>query len=272
MQLSAVVGVAVVGVGEEGATKSPKKNSTHSFFGRNGCKESSHRAGRRKRKLVLAFRFGADKLCTQAVQGQQGGKAPNQKSSTKRMVGWYGPPTIRAIRGRLSGGKALLSRSASAGTLSFGAGELLGEPSLKVTQLEVYGMCCQSEVSLVQKKLGVLPGVQRIRVNLMLRQVSVTHDEALAPPERLVRTLNWALLDARVVEAGAQSGTLLRRGRPTCLAVLLVLCLALFIVSSGTWRRVAEGDAAPPWCDDPSGIYVCVCVCRYVCLSVGMSV
>ena len=38
-----------------------------------------------------------------------------------------------------------------------------GEPTLVLTQLEVYGMCCQSEVTLVKRKLE-LPGVSTIRV------------------------------------------------------------------------------------------------------------
>ena len=32
-----------------------------------------------------------------------------------------------------------------------------GEPTLVLTQLEVYGKCCQSEVTLVKRKLEVLP-------------------------------------------------------------------------------------------------------------------
>ena len=78
-----------------------------------------------------------------------------------------------------------------------------GEPGLKVTELTVNGMCCQSEANLVHKKLGVLPGVTKIHVNMMLRQVLVTHEESV-DPARLVRTLNWALLDARVT--GGSSG------------------------------------------------------------------
>ena len=38
-----------------------------------------------------------------------------------------------------------------------------GEPTLVLTQLEAYGMCCQSEVTLVKRKLE-LPGVSTIRV------------------------------------------------------------------------------------------------------------
>ena len=37
--------------------------------------------------------------------------------------------------------------------------------SLQITHMEVYGMCCHSEVALVHKKLGVLPGVLHVRVN-----------------------------------------------------------------------------------------------------------
>lgn len=34
-------------------------------------------------------------------------------------------------------------------------------------------MCCQSEVALIQKKLGSIAGVSNIKINLMLRRVVV---------------------------------------------------------------------------------------------------
>ena len=42
-----------------------------------------------------------------------------------------------------------------------------------VTQLTVYGMCCQYEVELVNSKLRPLPGVSHVAVNLLLRRVAV---------------------------------------------------------------------------------------------------
>ena len=117
------------------------------------------------------------------------------------------------------------------------------EPVLVVTVLEVFGMCCQSEVSLVNKKLGVLPGVVNIRVNLMLRQVCVTHEESI-DPARLVRTLNWALLDARVVDK-AGGGGLLVRGKRNWTTLLAIVCGVLFAVSMGIWNRTANGNRSP---------------------------
>ena len=106
-----------------------------------------------------------------------------------------------------------------------------GEPGLTVTELSVNGMCCQSEANLVHKKLGVLPGVTNIRINMLLRQVLVTHEETL-DPARLVRTLNWALLDAHV--NNGSSGSLLQKGKPSMITVLAVVCGVLFAVSLDT--------------------------------------
>ena len=44
-----------------------------------------------------------------------------------------------------------------------------------VTEIEVSGMCCSSEVDLIRHKLGVLAGVHDIKVNLPMRRIAVTH-------------------------------------------------------------------------------------------------
>lgn len=41
--------------------------------------------------------------------------------------------------------------------------------TLVVTELTVTGMCCQSEVALIRKKIGMLDGVVDLKFNLMLR-------------------------------------------------------------------------------------------------------
>ena len=120
-----------------------------------------------------------------------------------------------------------------------------GEPGLAVTELTVNGMCCQSEANLVHKKLGVLPGVTNIRINMLLRQVLVTHEETL-DPARLVRTLNWALLDARVTD-GSSGGSLLQKGKPSMITWLAAACGVCFAVSLGIWKRVTRGS--PEWYD-----------------------
>ena len=68
-----------------------------------------------------------------------------------------------------------------------------------VTEIEVAGMCCQSEVDLIHRKLGVLSGVHDVKVNLVLRRVAITHDAEQVPAARMLRTLNWSLLDASLV-------------------------------------------------------------------------
>ena len=41
----------------------------------------------------------------------------------------------------------------------------------RVTRLEVAGLCCQSEVKIVNKKLLRLPGVENLKVNTLTREV-----------------------------------------------------------------------------------------------------
>ena len=46
-------------------------------------------------------------------------------------------------------------------------------PALVITELNVSGMCCNSEVELIHAKLGALAGVTDVRCVLMTRQVAV---------------------------------------------------------------------------------------------------
>ena len=127
---------------------------------------------------------------------------------------------------------------------------------MKVTQIEVAGMCCQSEVTLVHKKLGAMEGVFDINVNLMLRRIAVTHDPDACPPARMLRALNWSLLGASLVEAG--SGTTLRRGTLyTKETLLLLTSLVLFAAAGGMWAR----PAGTPWFADPFTYFGIACVC-----------
>ena len=128
--------------------------------------------------------------------------------------------------------------------------------AMKVTQIEVAGMCCQSEVTLIQKKLGTMDGVTAIQINLMLRRIAVTHDEDKCTPARMLRALNWSLLGASLVEPG--SGTTLRRGTLyTKETALLLTSAVLFAVAGGIWAR-PEGT---PWFADPFTYFGLACVC-----------
>ena len=134
---------------------------------------------------------------------------------------------------------------------------------LVVTEIEVRGMCCQSEVTLIQKKLGGMQGIAKVNVHLMLRRIAVTHDASLASAEKIVRTLNWSLLGASIVDNGGSSRSAIRRGSwRTREALIAALTGVLFLSSSGIWVR-AEGT---PWYHDPSSWLAVACV------SVGLPV
>jgi len=117
--------------------------------------------------------------------------------------------------------------------------------ALKVTNIEVTGMCCQSEVTLIQRKLQAMPGVASLSINLMTRQVAVAHDPEQTPPERLVRTLNWSLLGATLVNGSGNVG--IKRGRCSREAVFALVVGLLWLPSFGIWAR-AEGQ---DWKTDP---------------------
>jgi Cd2+/Zn2+-exporting ATPase len=77
----------------------------------------------------------------------------------------------------------------------------------------------------------------------------VTHDEDLAPASRLVRTLNWSLLGARIVQGGAAFG--IRRRMPGPQTALAVTTGLLWFISMGIWAR----DEHTLWHDDPFSFF-----------------
>ena len=107
-------------------------------------------------------------------------------------------------------------------------------------------MCCQAEVSLIEHKIGALNGVEGIKVNQMLRRIAVSHDADKVTAERLLRTLNWSLLGASLVQKGSTTG--LRRGQLcTKEAWVALTCFVLFAIAGGIWAR----PESTPWHDDP---------------------
>ena len=124
-----------------------------------------------------------------------------------------------------------------------------------VTEIEVAGLCCSSEVDLIERKLGAMPGVSDIKVNLMLRRVAVTHDAEKSPAERLVRTLNWSLLGASIVQKGSSVG-IRRGGLRTKEAALAVVCFVLFAIAGGIWAR----PHGTPWYRDPFSYSAIACI------------
>ena len=64
--------------------------------------------------------------------------------------------------------------------------------------LSVDGICCASEVAVVQGLLEPIPGVKKVNTNAILRETKVTFDSSLVSSKELVDKLNEASLDARV--------------------------------------------------------------------------
>ncbi|KAL6603251.1 hypothetical protein ACP70R_043612 [Stipagrostis hirtigluma subsp. patula] len=70
---------------------------------------------------------------------------------------------------------------------------------------DVLGICCPSEVPLIEKLLQPLPGVQKVTVIVPSRTVIVVHDAGVISPSQIVKVLNQAMLEASVRAFG--SGT-----------------------------------------------------------------
>ena len=131
--------------------------------------------------------------------------------------------------------------------------------ALVVTELMVTGMCCQSEVALIRKKIGMLDGVVDLKFNLMLRRCTVTHTEDLTAVQ-LLRPLNWAALGATVLPPKGAGGAGIQRGalcRPGLLVALL--SLLLFGLSNGIWAR-PDGTE---WWEDPFSYFALSNVCAH---------
>ena len=68
----------------------------------------------------------------------------------------------------------------------------------------VSGICCPSEVPIIQNILSPLPGVFEVNVNVTGRQTIVEHDPSLTPPPALVNALNEVDLGASIQHGDGQ--------------------------------------------------------------------
>ncbi|XP_062229726.1 cadmium/zinc-transporting ATPase HMA2-like isoform X2 [Phragmites australis] len=94
---------------------------------------------------------------------------------------------------------------------------------------DVLGICCPSEVPLVDKLLQPLPGVQKVTVIVPSRTVIVVHDADTISPSQIVKVLNQAKLEASVRAYG--SGTVKIRNKwpsPYVLFCGVFLVVSLF--------------------------------------------
>ena len=90
--------------------------------------------------------------------------------------------------------------------------------------MNVQGICCESEVALINRLLKALPGVSNIKVDVSKRTTTVTHDGSLTSATDLVRALNNENLEASVGSSAESTGTGLPRWN-------VLLSMALFLIS-----------------------------------------
>eukprot|EP00253_Pinus_taeda_P032074 PITA_32074 len=114
---------------------------------------------------------------------------------------------------------------------------------LSKTTLNVLGICCPSEASLIERLLQPLYGVEQVSVNVPSKTVTVLHDASLTQPAQIVNALNQARLDASVRVVGQ-----VKSGRewpsPYTLASGFCLAVALFQYFYHPLQWVALGAIA----------------------------
>ncbi|KAG9449257.1 hypothetical protein H6P81_009222 [Aristolochia fimbriata] len=92
---------------------------------------------------------------------------------------------------------------------------------------DVIGVCCSSEVTLIEKILKPLEGVQEVSVIIPSRTVIVVHDNLLVSQTQIVKALNQARLDANIRVFGQE-----KKGiswpSPYTMASLVLLVISAF--------------------------------------------
>jgi len=105
------------------------------------------------------------------------------------------------------------------------------------TDLNVAGICCPSEVPIIERILKKLPGVEKVSVNVTAKTTRVEHNPLLTPPSELVAALNKASLSASLKRGDDEPK---HSSRPS---PLLLFCGLLWVISLG--HIAADEDADP---------------------------
>ncbi|KAI3775275.1 hypothetical protein L1987_49846 [Smallanthus sonchifolius] len=107
---------------------------------------------------------------------------------------------------------------------------------LEKSYFDVLGLCCSSEVPLIEKILRPIDGVHDVSLIVPSRTVIVVHDPLLVSPLQIVKALNQARLEANVRVKG---GTNYRNKWPSPFAVacgvLLLLSFLSYVFSPFKW-------------------------------------
>ncbi|KAI3709054.1 hypothetical protein L2E82_38777 [Cichorium intybus] len=108
--------------------------------------------------------------------------------------------------------------------------------NLEKSYFDVLGLCCSSEVPLIEKILTPLEGVHHVSVIVPSRTVIVLHDAALISQFQIVKALNQARLEANVRMKGVQSyGNKWPSPYAVVCGVLLLLSFLKYVYSPFKW-------------------------------------
>ncbi|PKU63923.1 Cadmium/zinc-transporting ATPase HMA2 [Dendrobium catenatum] len=82
----------------------------------------------------------------------------------------------------------------------------MGEESKKIQKsyFDVLGLCCSSEIPLIEKILKPLDGIQKVSVIVPSKTVIVLHDTQKISQLQIVKALNQARLEASIRSYGTE--------------------------------------------------------------------
>ncbi|XP_008798128.1 putative inactive cadmium/zinc-transporting ATPase HMA3 [Phoenix dactylifera] len=102
-----------------------------------------------------------------------------------------------------------------------------GEVRYQKSYFDVLGLCCSSEVPLIEKILKPLDGIQKVSVIVPSKTVIVVHDSLLISPLQIVKALNQARLEATIRAYGTDN-IIKKWPSPYILACGVLLLVSLF--------------------------------------------
>ncbi|XP_030511123.1 putative inactive cadmium/zinc-transporting ATPase HMA3 [Cannabis sativa] len=97
---------------------------------------------------------------------------------------------------------------------------------IKKSYFEVLGLCCASEVSLIEKIVRALNGVKHISVIVPTKTLIVFHDSLLLSDSQIVEALNKARLEASVKQKGDEKYLKKKWPVPSVMACGLLLAMS----------------------------------------------
>ncbi|KAL9250508.1 Cadmium/zinc-transporting ATPase HMA2-like protein [Drosera capensis] len=114
------------------------------------------------------------------------------------------------------------------------------DQKLEKSYFEVMGLCCTSEVPLIEKILRPLPGVKEISVVVPSKTVIVVHDSLLVSQDQIVKALNHAKLEANLrVKGQTKLAKTLPNKYVIACGILFALSFLRFAYHPFKWLAVA---------------------------------